>query len=115
MAGAPTRWDKVTGCRGRVRNEALSHIDALYRTALRMTRSEADAEDIVQETISVPSFSRAVHARHQPQGLALPHPDQYLHKRVPKRSRQPQTAELDGVDEFSLYRRMSQTPRVEFL
>ena len=31
-------------------SEALSYIDALYRTALRMTRSEADAEDLVQET-----------------------------------------------------------------
>lgn len=30
--------------------EALSFIDALYRTGLRMTRSEADAEDLVQET-----------------------------------------------------------------
>src|SRR5213078_3886568 len=31
-------------------SEALTYIDALYRTALRMTRSEADAEDLVQET-----------------------------------------------------------------
>src|ERR1043165_9193152 len=30
--------------------EALSFLDALYRTALCMTRSEADAEDLVQET-----------------------------------------------------------------
>jgi len=31
-------------------SEALSFLDALYRTALRMTRSEAEAEDLVQET-----------------------------------------------------------------
>ncbi len=30
--------------------DALSYLDALYRTALRMTRSEAEAEDLVQES-----------------------------------------------------------------
>ena len=30
--------------------DALSFLDPLYRTALRMTRSETDAEDLVQET-----------------------------------------------------------------
>lgn len=30
--------------------QALSHIDALYGTALRLTRSPADAEDLVEDT-----------------------------------------------------------------
>lgn len=30
--------------------EVMQHLDALYRTALRMTRNSQDAEDLVQET-----------------------------------------------------------------
>jgi len=37
--------------RGRFENEALVHLDALMRTARRMTKSENDAEDLVQETM----------------------------------------------------------------
>ena len=40
--------------------EALSHIDSLYGTALRLTRRPADAEDLVQET-----YLKAFRARHQ--------------------------------------------------
>jgi len=31
--------------------EAMPHMDALYRTALRMTKNQSDAEDLVQETM----------------------------------------------------------------
>ena len=31
--------------------EAVAHIDALYGTALRLTKSESDAEDLIQETM----------------------------------------------------------------
>jgi len=34
----------------RFEKEALVHLDALYRTALRMTKNEGDADDLVQET-----------------------------------------------------------------
>jgi RNA polymerase sigma-70 factor (ECF subfamily) len=89
--------------------EALSYIDALYRTALRMTRSEADAEDLVQET-----YIRALRFRDQfTPGTNL---KAWLFRILTntfinayrKRARQPQTAELNDVDEFSLYRRMSE-------
>ena len=90
-------------------SQALSYIDALYRTALRMTRSEADAEDLVQET-----YIRALRFRGQfTPGTNL---KAWLFRILTntfinsyrKRARQPQTAELGDVDEFSLYQRMSE-------
>src|SRR4051812_15684229 len=40
--------------------EALSHIDSLYGTALRLTRRAQDAEDLVQDT-----YLKAFRASHQ--------------------------------------------------
>ena len=87
--------------------DALSFIDALYRTALRMTRSEADAEDLVQET-----YIRAFRFKDQfTPGTNLKawlfriltntFINQYRRKTV-----RPQSTELDDVDESILYRHM---------
>jgi RNA polymerase sigma-70 factor (ECF subfamily) len=49
----PARPDEPTPgvpSRAAVLEEALTHMDALYRTALRMTGEPADAEDLVQDT-----------------------------------------------------------------
>lgn len=104
--------------------EALSFLDALYRTGLRMTRSEADAEDLVQET-----YIRAFRFRDQfTPGTNL---KAWLFRILTntfingyrRRQAQPEFTELDDVDEFSLYRRMAggagatatQDPESEFL
>ncbi len=104
--------------------EALSFLDALYRTALRMTRSEADAEDLVQET-----YIRAFRFKEQfTPGTNL---KAWLFRILTntfintyrRRQTQPEFTELDDVDEFSLYRRMSDLrasssssePETEFL
>jgi RNA polymerase sigma-70 factor (ECF subfamily) len=88
--------------------EALSFLDALYRTALRMTRSEADAEDLVQET-----YIRAFRFREQfTPGTNL---KAWLFRILTntfinsyrRRKAQPEFTELEDVDEFSLYRRMA--------
>ncbi len=104
--------------------QALSYLDPLYRTALRMTRSEADAEDLVQET-----YIRALRFRDQfTPGTNL---KAWLFRILTntfinmyrRRKAQPETTELGDVDEFSLYRRMtgagsvaaSPNPEEEFL
>ena len=40
----------ATGASPGFETDALSHLDSLYGTALRLTRNEADAQDLVQDT-----------------------------------------------------------------
>jgi len=87
--------------------EALSFLDALYRTALRMTRSEAEAEDLVQET-----YIRAFRFRHQfTPGTNLKAwlfrilTNTFINQYRRKAAR-PDTTELDDVEESILYRHM---------
>ena len=89
-------------------SEALRHLDALYRTALRMTRSEADAEDLVQET-----YIRAFRFRDQfTLGTNM---KAWLFRILTntfintyrRKAAQPEVTDLEGIDEFSLYRRMN--------
>jgi RNA polymerase sigma-70 factor, ECF subfamily len=87
--------------------EALSFLDALYRTALRMTRSEAEAEDLVQET-----YIRAFRFQHQfTPGTNLKAwlfrilTNTFINQYRRKAAR-PETTELDDVEESILYRHM---------
>jgi RNA polymerase sigma-70 factor (ECF subfamily) len=52
LAGMRTNGSKAAGPSRTVtfEAEALAYLDSLYRTALRLTRVPADAEDLVQET-----------------------------------------------------------------
>jgi len=43
--------DKKTDKQKEFEDVALKHTDALYRTALRMTKNDGDADDLVQETM----------------------------------------------------------------
>ena len=87
--------------------EALSYLDALYRTGLRMTRSEADAEDLVQDT-----YIRAFRFRDQfKPGTNL---KAWLFRILTntfinsyrRKTAHPQTADLGAIEERTLERRM---------
>ena len=87
--------------------EALSFLDALYRTGLRMTRSEAEAEDLVQET-----YIRAFRFKEQfTPGTNLKAwlfrilTNTFINQYRRKAAR-PETTELDDVEESILYRHM---------
>ena len=82
----------MNGCRLKRRpskadfeREALPHLPALYAAALRMTRNEKDAEDLVQDAmLRAYRFFDTFEAGHQLQGLAVPHPDQRLLQPLPR-------------------------------
>ena len=89
--------------------EALQYLDALYRTALRMSRNREDAEDLVQET-----YLRAFRFidKFEP-GTNL---KAWLFKiltntfinQYRKAARQPQVGYLEDDEEFYLYRKVSE-------
>lgn len=90
--------------RRQIEADALSHIDALYRTALRLAGNAADAEDLVQET-----YLRAFRSLNQFQaGTNL---RAWLFKILTnafindyrKRARRPRSTSLDNVEDYYLY------------
>jgi RNA polymerase sigma-70 factor (ECF subfamily) len=90
--------------RARLEQAALEHIDALYRTALRMTRNESDAEDLVQE-----AYLRAFRSLHQfTEGTNLRAwlfrilTNTYIND-YRRRQRRPTSSSLDDIEEFYLY------------
>lgn len=90
--------------RAQLEQDAIAQIDALYRTALRMTRSSSDAEDLVQET-----YLRAFRSLHQfTEGTNLRAwlfrimTNTYIND-YRKRQRRPTNTSLDDIEEFYLY------------
>lgn len=93
---------------------ALPYMDALYRTALRLTRNEKDAEDLVQET-----YLRAFKSFHQFKLgtnckawlfkiLTNLNINRYL-----KEARKPTRLSYDGLEEFYLYDKMTESYGVQ--
>lgn len=88
----------------RLKEEAVQYLDALYRTAVRLTHNAADAEDLVQET-----YVRALGALDQfEQGTNL---RAWLFRilmntfinHYRRRQRQPLATSLDAMSDFTLH------------
>ena len=87
--------------------DAMEHLDALYRTALRMTRNRQDAEDLVQETYlrAYRSFEQFTPGTNLRAWLFRILTNAYIN-RYRKASTQPHIASLEDGEEFSLYRQL---------
>lgn len=103
-ANGSSRSQLTPESRERLETEAISYIDALYRTALRMTRNPSDAEDLVQE-----AYLRAFRSLHQfKEGTNLRAwifrimTNAYINE-YRKRSRRPTNTSLDDIEDFYLY------------
>lgn len=84
--------------------EVMQHLDALYRTALRMTRNQQDAEDLVQETSLrayrfLDKFQPGTNLR---AWLFKILTNTYIN-RYRKASNEPRVDSIDDTEEFALY------------
>ena len=84
--------------------EVMQHLDALYRTALRMTRNQQDAEDLVQETSLrayrfLDKFKPGTNLR---AWLFKILTNTYIN-RYRKVSNEPRVDSIDDTEEFALY------------
>lgn len=87
-----------------IKDEAISYIDSLYRTALRMTGNPADAEDLVQDTYlrafrSIDQFKPGTNLR---AWLFKIQTNSFINE-YRKRVRRPRNTSLDDVEEYYLY------------
>lgn len=84
--------------------EALPHADALYHTALRLTRNDKDAEDLVQEVYykafrSIQQFEPGTNMKAWLFKILMnTHISQYR-----RNAKNPAATGYDDVEEFSLY------------
>lgn len=87
-----------------IKDEAISYIDSLYRTALRMTGNPSDAEDLVQDTYlrafrAINQFKPGTNLR---AWLFKIQTNSFIND-YRKRVRRPRNTSLDDVEEYYLY------------
>ena len=86
-------------------DEALPHLDALYRVALRLTGDPAQAEDLVQDTMLKAYRSwRQYRPGTNAQGVAPHHPPEHLHQLLPAAEAGAGGDGLEAIEPHALYR-----------
>ena len=89
--------------------EALGHLDALYRVALRLSGNPSDAEDLVQETMlrayrSWDSYTPGTNAK----GWLLTILRHLFINEYRRRSRHPETVDVDTIEPFALFQEVQE-------
>lgn len=89
--------------------EALVHLDALYRVALRLTGNAADAEDLVQETMlrayrSWDRYTLGTNAK----GWLLTILRHLFINEYRRKSRHPETVDVDTIEPFALFQEVQE-------
>jgi RNA polymerase sigma-70 factor, ECF subfamily len=94
--------------RARFEDEALKHLDALYRTALRMTRNPSDAEDLVQDALvrAFRFYDRFEPGTNFRAWLFKILTNTYINSYRRKQGR-PQESSLEDTEDFFLYNQLS--------
>ena len=94
--------------RARFEEEALKHLDALYRTALRMTRNPSDAEDLVQDALvrAYRFYDRFEQGTNFRAWLFKILTNTYINSYRRKQGRPPESS-LEDTEEFFLYNQLS--------
>lgn len=89
--------------------EALVHLDALYRVALRLSGNASDAEDLVQETMlrayrSWERYTPGTNAK----GWLLTILRHLFINEYRRRSRHPETVDVDTIEPFALFQEVQE-------
>ena len=84
--------------------EALVHLDTLYRVALRLTGNAADADDLVQETMlkayrSWDQYEKGTNAK----GWLLTILRNSFINEYRRRTRHPETVDVDTIEPFAVF------------
>jgi RNA polymerase sigma-70 factor (ECF subfamily) len=104
-----TSSPEAAAARARFEEEALQHLDALYRTALRMTHNPSDAEDLVQDALirAYRFYDRFEPGTNFRAWLFKILTNTYINSYRRKQGR-PQESSLEDTEDFFLYNQLSQ-------